>query len=491
MQPEFIPFDSNEDLPTKRSRLSKEEQLYGVFYDKSKPKHSKPVHKVQKNLNEVELEHTYGKGLSMLQKHGYKVGEGLGKNSQGRTEIIGVNLRRKNEGLSYCKSEKIPSAPEESTRSEPIKISSKKKRKATDEVQSSKLGMVTTTSDTEETTTVDPETLKKIHTVEDTLLSLEYEENQISQGLLELDLKENQLYSMLELLNNCRQDLPSTIETLRSLKESSVHLYHELFIHENFTIPIIRVFFASLWEDWVIKKSPLKGLPELEHWQTLGEVHDIIDIWYSSVSRYFTSKWKPKKELGTNIDALEIWKKHIPQETWEDLSRVLLGRMGAELEQWQPTKDQIAVHCWLHPWLALVDLSPLWPRLICKITLALHDWEPRDRSARMLLLPWKPVLCKEWEELVTQHVLPKLLFLLQEMRITEDVRESGEIKYVMDWVGLVPRKHIRLGMKRIFYPKWRNTLEEMAARDVELQVLVKWVMDWKKIIPEEVIALDI
>lgn len=478
MQQEFIPFDtdSEEELPCKRPHLSKEEQLYGVFFDKPKHKPLKSTHKIPKKLNETELEHTYGKGLSLLQKHGYKIGEGLGKNSQGRTDIIGVDFRRKNEGLSYSKCEN-------SINTVNVKKNTEKTQEFLGDLEKGFQSKVINTS------VGNVETLKKTCIIEDTLLSLNYEEKQLVQGLEELEAKEKALTEMLNIIGTCEEGFASTLKVLKTIHHQGFAIYHELFMHENFTIPIMQAYFTQIWSNWVFGKFPLLGLSEATQYQSLGKLEDIMEIWYLPVSQYFSVRWNPKKELGSNIDALEIWKSHIPEETWEEVKKVIINRLSNEIDRWNPTKDHIAIHTWIHPWLSLIDLAIVWKKIISKITPVLHDWNVKDDSARLLLAPWKPVFLKEWDDLVTQNILPKLLFFLQELEISNFSKASKEITYFSRWIGLIPKHHLALGMQKIFYPRWRKVLEDMV--DLDIKFLLDWVKQWKKLIPEDLVSLEI
>ena len=485
MEPEFIPFDSDEELPNKRNRLSKEEQTYGVFYEKQKI--SKPNIKIKKALSETELENTYGKGFSLLQKCGYKVGDGLGKNSQGRTDIIGVNIRKKNEGLSFSKCE-IASTPVEKVKTDPDLKYKKRKTFKYDQPSGNE---IIKTSDSEEILDENNENRKKIQIVQDSLLSLEYEEKQLRQGLIELEQKELEIYEILECLDLPQDSFEEIIKIFDIIKKKNHNIYHDLYIHENFVIPIIRSFFAKIWTDWAFNKDHLKGLSELKEWKQLGQANLVIDIWLKSVLEYFNKKWKPKKELGKNIDALEVWKQEIPIDTWEEIKKCIVLRISLEIDVWDPSTDRIAIHTWIHPWLALIDLSSLWSKLTNKLIISLQNWKPRDRSAKFLLYPWKPVLYKEWNGLIIQNILPKLLFTLQELAITEDIKESKDIRYILEWVGLIPLEHLQIGFQKIFYPKWRTFLENMLENNEDIEKIAQWVEDWKKLLPNELINLDI
>ncbi|OMJ89844.1 hypothetical protein SteCoe_7926 [Stentor coeruleus] len=482
MQEDFIPFDSDEDIPNKRHRLTKEEQLYGVFYEKPTII-KKNIQKPAKQLDESQLEQTYGKGFALLQKNGYKVGEGLGKNSQGTTSLLGMHMRKKNEGLSFSKPEK-----QEDFTQPQIKSNKKPKydKKINDEPK-----VTNNPDEPEDEPPASKVLMTKINVLENSLYSLQYEEKQIIEGLTELDVKEFELVEMLEILSKTNESWSDLLKAFIEIQNKSSYFYHELFIHENYTIKIFRKYFKKIWKNWVFKKAPLKGLEKLKQWEIIGNPKEVIDIWVEAVKKFFNKKWKPKKEIGKNIDALEIWKGHIPTETWDEIQKIIIARLSLEIDLWNPIKDHITIHTWIHPWLVLINLTSLYPKIINKFIGVLQNWNPKDSSAKIVLSPWKPIFGKEWNDIMVMHILPKLLYFLQEMKINKDVECIKNIKHVLIWVGLIPFDHLTKGFEKIFYPRWKKALESMLENNCNMDTVVNWVDCWKKVIPSEVIVLEI
>lgn len=466
MDSEFITFDSDEELPNKRNRPSKEEQIYGVFYSSSTT--VKPAKtKTPKQLSETELGKTYGKGFAMLQKSGYKVGEGLGKNSQGTTDILDIKIRRKNEGLSYSHPEvrQDLSKPEKKP---------KKENKTIKKVE--KLN-------------VNPETYSKIILCEDSLLSLTYEEQQIERSLEDLDWKAEEVSILINLLSDCDSDCDKLVNTFAEMKKCSV--FHDFFIQEGFVVPLFREFFNEKWSNWSFEGAELQGINELQSWIQIGKAEDIVDIWENKVNLYFLQKWNPKEEAGDSIDALELWKKVVPPENFIVISKSIVSRLSREIDNWQPYEDQIAIHTWILPWLGLIDLSSLYTKIIKRFEMALDKWQAKDKSAKMLLKPWKQVLHKKFDEFVNMHVLPKLLFFLQDFEIPEDFKQTKSIRCVLEWIGIVPIEGIVDGFKTVFYPKWKNTLEKVIEHNSDMDKVFEWFRYWEKKIPKEILKLEI
>ena len=485
MNPDFIPFDSDEDLPSKRNYSSKEDQIYGIFLEnprkafKTPPNANEQGKKPAKQLDESELTQTYGKGLSLLQKHGYKVGDGLGKNSQGTTQIIGVKIRRKNEGLSFSQPElnpdlrpkEAPGKEDPPSRSQPGKLAKRRK-----------------TQDNEKSEEVDKQTTF----FEETLDSLDFEEKQIERNIFEIESKQkeiNEIIEMIQMFQDLGQSDFPALTVFKDIQKFSV--FHDFFLYEGFLVPMFRKVFVRKWEKWKFAGNEMLGFQEVRDWSEVGRVEDIADLWEKAVNSFFASSWAPKEELGESIDALEMWKTAIPEESFSVVTKTVLAKIVKEVEMWDPHAEKIAIHTWVLPWLGLIDLNPVYPKLIHKFELALDRWVAKDRSARLLLKPWKVVLCKFWDDFVVMHVLPKLLFFLKSFQIPEQVKETKSMQCVLDWIGLVPFSHIVEGFKSIFYPKWRKTLEAMLARAEDTEKVYEWVVYWQKKIPEEVLVFEI
>jgi len=58
-----------------------------------------------------------------------------------------------------------------------------------------------------------------------------------------------------------------------------------------------------------------------------------------------------------------------------------------------------------------------------KLTSALSSWHPTDRSAKLILLPWKDVFTKgSMAAFLTKNIVPKLESLLASMPICPSTR---------------------------------------------------------------------
>ena len=100
------------------------------------------------------------------------------------------------------------------------------------------------------------------------------------------------------------------------------------------------------------------------------------------------------------IIALKPW---FPDWLMENVrDQLLLPRLAVEVDLWDPRRDPVPIHLWLHPWLAFVDrgLAALYPPIRFKLAACLQAWHPSDPSALAMIKPW----CGVWPQVVC-HVI--------------------------------------------------------------------------------------
>lgn len=61
--------------------------------------------------------------------------------------------------------------------------------------------------------------------------------------------------------------------------------------------------------------------------------------------------------------------------------QIIIPRIAAQVDEWNPLTDRIPIHTWLHPWLDVMGdrLQPIFSPIRQKLTKALKEWNPTDR----------------------------------------------------------------------------------------------------------------
>lgn len=179
------------------------------------------------------------------------------------------------------------------------------------------------------------------------------------------------------------------------------------------------------------------GFRSVAKWQPLGdEFQSLLDASLIPQLRKALVAWNPR-DFEPCVRMMESCEKLLRREVSEDLvAQVVLPRLRAEVEAWDPRLDSRSAHLWLHPWLPLLGkkMEMLWAPVRFKISTCLEKWDPTDASAHGLLQPWQKVFDgANWEPLM-EKVLLKLEKSLKNMQIKPDGQEHSRkgIRIYMD-----------------------------------------------------------
>lgn len=541
---EFIPFtvDDEDFLPLKRHRQSKDEALYGVFnsHESAEEDYDKPVkfafgqkkdreigeeHKSQteprqKPLKVEDYEKLYGKGLKFMQKKGFQLGNGIGKNGQGRIEPVEISRRGKKEGLSFSRPENTAPVP---AKLEPPKWSKRpseliKPKQSIQEVREDlqeklytqpgvlssiidmRSGVPTKivdftklndphdsyqTRDSEAQELIQME--RKIQTDKDTLVALEYEEKQLelsiakSQSIL---LGQVEAIEYLSNIETARLDVIELLDMLKTFEHNWPLIAEDYGLRDRFALVLGADAFKRLWSDWRFEEDPMRGFQAAKLWtgwlQTLSAV--LFEPWQVQVVLYISTRWNPKRELGELDSNLKLWQQILPTSIWEVVGDAILHKLQSELEAWDPRTSRLALHIWIHPWLALLDLSELWQNLVPKLGKVLTNWHPADPSAHKFLKPWAYVLGAHWENLLKRSILPKLVQVLHEVPL--ETAESEMLDYVLMWLDIFPSQTLLSAIMLEFYPRWRSYLKlKLIETNYDLDAVQVWYSAWQQRLP--------
>ena len=147
------------------------------------------------------------------------------------------------------------------------------------------------------------------------------------------------------------------------------------------------------WQDWKtvqLDKSIVREIDSLFRWKCEDDCSN-------KLMRAISVKWDvrdPSQMISIFEGLQEIF-------TESKLSRLLndfvMLRLKNEVSNWDPTKDIMPIHVWLHPWLPLLrdKLASLYPDIRYKLAKALKGWRVDDLSAHGIIKPWHTIFDKE------------------------------------------------------------------------------------------------
>ncbi|VDK30165.1 unnamed protein product [Gongylonema pulchrum] len=169
-------------------------------------------------------------------------------------------------------------------------------------------------------------------------------------------------------------------------------------------------------------------------------------------------QWNPRDGPQQMLRIVEIWLPLLPLWMRENLlEQIIIPRIAAQVDEWNPLTDRIPIHVWLHPWLDVMGdrLQPVFSPIRQKLAKALREWNPTDRSALSMLRPWKGCFAAAtMSAFLSMNIIPKLEKALQEM-IYDPTKNHryDEFYATLDWIELIGAEGVAGILSRSFFPK--------------------------------------
>ena len=330
---------------------------------------------------------------------------------------------------------------------------------------------------------------KELKSIDDALALMEQLDNRHKDGVLTLS------------------DAESFFRELKFKYSKIFYTYEIAYLAPTYIIPLLKEMFST----WNPLAQPLLHKDVMQRWQELVETEGasaqtqqplgdqpmdpyqqlMWETWAAAVRSAVMGPWEPR-DCVPLLTVLESW---VPPlvPIWVQshiLQNVVLPRISRAVHNWNPMQDTVPIHTWLHPWLPLLSdhLQVVYPVIRQKLSNALIHWHPSDRSAKMVLHPWKGVFSDvAMATLIRTNIQPKLETVLMEMSITPHNQTLDAWHWFKDWEDLIPCQVILDILERCFFTRWYQALGTWLSASPAHAEVVSWYKGWRDLMPVSVV----
>ncbi|KAJ0842685.1 putative tuftelin interacting protein [Helianthus annuus] len=260
----------------------------------------------------------------------------------------------------------------------------------------------------------------------------------------------------------------------------------------SFALPL---FFRE-FQGWDPLIHPECHLNVVSVWKDLLQGDEIFDSPYTQLFMEVvfpalrissTNTWQAR-DPEPLLKFLDSWEKLMPHQALQTiLDNIVMPKLSAAVNSWDPLHEHIAIHKWVHPWLPLLGqkLETFYPTIRNRLESVLHVWHPSDVSAYTILSPWKPVFDPvSWEQIMVRFIIPKLLAVMHEFQVNPAEQKLEQFYWVLNWAGVIPVHHM-LHIMDVFFNKWQEVLYQWLCSKPDFQEVYNWFLGWRNLIPAE------
>merc|ERR1719354_612043 len=298
--------------------------------------------------------------------------------------------------------------------------------------------------------------------------------------------------------------LEHLVQAFQTLQTEYIAEY-KLYSLESLVVPLGYPLLTRHFATWQPLQDPLYGLDVVKLWKQLLEEKNersleytenrsmnqfeklIWDLWMPHI-RTTVTQWLPK-DCDKLVAILEAWIHLLPDWVVANiLDQLVMPKLVAAVETWNPLTDATPIHSWVHPWLPIMGerLEPLYAPIRQKFAAALKNWYPSDPSAKVILSPWVKVFSKgTMEAFLLRSIYPKLEECMREFKINPHQQLLEPFKWVMGWKDILSVHHMVSILDKQFFPRWLQTLRKWLGSQPNYDEVTKWYLGWKSMFTDD------
>jgi len=321
----------------------------------------------------------------------------------------------------------------------------------------------------------------------------------------QLDNYENTMSMLDRVRNENALALDSLAQYFRHMHKRYIEYYKSCklaCVAYSYAMPL----FIRVFQGWDPLRNPSHGLELVSEWKTLLQGDDCFDI--QDISSPYTHLVSEVVLPAVRISGINTWHTRDPEpmlrflDSWEKLlpssvlatilDTIVMPKLLRAVDTWEPHRETIPIHTWVHPWLPLLghkmEREGIYRMVRYKLSNVLGAWHPSDGSAYAILSPWKTVFDSDrWQQLMCRYIVPKLKVVLRDdFQVNPASQRLDQFYWVMNWASAIPI-HLMVDIMQIFFTKWLTVLYHWLCSNPNYGEVRKWYLDWKELIPKELL----